>query len=451
MRCAIIGGGFAGAAVAIALLRALPSGHSIAIYEPCADLGRGIAYANGPDHHLLNIAAHTIAVVPEHEESFCDWVRRRFSEVEDYRAADGAYYFPRAWFGTYMRELVAAAAASNKGVELTHVRQAAQSIRHSNGRFIVRAPDGERTFERVVLAVGNGPISPLRVFGSGTMPIVAQSAWAFDASDIPASARVAIVGSGLTMADVVAELDARGFRGPIVCISRSGRRPHDSLGYRPEFTPSSPLDIPTTARQLVRNVRRWAAESIERTGHWIPCVDYVIRETPALWRALSPEERSRLRRHVRSLWEIHRYKMPPVAFRRIEALIASKRLLHLKGRVRGIVAGGVRIQAIDGLRDVPADVVVNASGFDTTYQTALAPLSGLLESTGLDVGKVAREGIAVDDRGRLLDCLPQVRGAFYGLGYLARANHGDMGTVHIIGAIANGISEDIRKAAAEQS
>jgi uncharacterized NAD(P)/FAD-binding protein YdhS len=443
MRCAIIGGGYSGAVAAIALLKRLPSGHSITIYDPCKEIGRGIAYARGPDHRLLNVAAHTVALTPDEKGDFCTWAVSRFRDADRYREADGAYYFPRLWFGTYMQERLASAIAASPKVSLIHQISVALAVEQQGERLLVRSAEGAQVFDKVIFAIGNAPPSPVRSLESCESPIVAQSAWEFDPTNLSKTAHVVIVGSGLTMADVVADLEACGHQGPIVCISRNGRRPHPSVGVRAEYTPGDEGPPPATARQLVRTVRAWAAETVAQGGHWISSVDHVIRHTPALWRSLSPIERSRLRRHARSLWEIHRYKMPPVAHRRIEALIAAGRFTHLRAKVLGIASGGVQIQDANGVRKEPADIIINASGFDTTYRTARAPLSGLLEGSGIDVDSVVKDGFAVDDHGRLLQARPYARGRLYGLGFLARANHGDMGTVNIIGAVAAGIAEDI--------
>lgn len=101
MRIAIVGGGFANAAAAIALLRTLPPGHSITIYEPTEEIGRGIAYARGPNHHLLNVAAHTVSLAPDDESQFCARALVCFPHAEEFRENDGAYFFLRASFGAY--------------------------------------------------------------------------------------------------------------------------------------------------------------------------------------------------------------------------------------------------------------------------------------------------------------------------------------------------------------
>jgi len=298
MRCAIIGGGYSGAAVALALLKNLPSGHAITMFEPSREIGRGIAYATGPDHHLLNVAAHTVSITPDDQGGFCAWAVSRFPDSARYREADGAYFFPRSWFGTYVQECLANAIASNPDVTFKHEIAVASSVRHERGHLIVSSSIGEHEFDKVVFAIGNGPPSPIRLLEPCENPIVEQSAWKYNTNGIPKTARIVIVGIGLTMADVIADLEGCGHQGSITCISRNGRRPHVSVGIRAEFTPAEEFPPIVTARELVQAVRRWTDDAVAQGGHWISGVDHVIRNTPTLWRSLPPIERSRLRRHA---------------------------------------------------------------------------------------------------------------------------------------------------------
>ena len=445
MRIAIVGVGYTGAAVAVSLLKALPVGAAITIYEPEEDLGRGIAYARGPDHHLLNVAAHTIALTPGDEGYFTDWALERYSDAASYREEDGAYFFPRAWFGTYVGEVLSTEIRNNPATPVEHRREIAQAISLTGDALTITSESGRSSYDKLILAIGNSPTPPLRVLepiGSGD-PHVAQSAWGFDPHVVSRDASVVIVGGALTMADVVASLEATGHRGPITCISRNGRRPHVTVGYRPEFIPADGLRMPTTARELVVTARSWAEESQEQCADWRPCVDFIRVNMRHLWRALPKCERARLHRHVRSFWEIHRYRMPPAAHRRIEALAASGRFNHMRARVLGVVPGGVRIESASGVQVVSADVVVNASGFDTSYRTAPASIGDLLSATGISPAIAAREGLAVDDEGRVIGANKAVFRKIYALGFFARANHGDLATVNTIGGIAAGIAADI--------
>lgn len=444
MRIAIVGGGYAGATVATALLNELPSGHSITIYEPYDELGRGLAYARGSDRHLLNVPAHTLSLHPDNEEHFSQWALARFPDAGTYREADGSYFFPRWWFGTYVGEMLQEAMRRQPGITTEHVPEAAQSIEIVDGSLNVTSAGGSRSFDKLVLCIGNAPPRPLDVLEPpGVRPRIVQSAWSFDAGQVGKDDRVIVVGSGLTMADVVATLEEQGHQGTITCVSRHGRMPHVAIGVRPEFTPAAELPNVQTARALVQRARQLVHEATAELMDWRPAIDHLRRSGVGIWRALSPAERARLRRHARSLWEIHRYMMPPVAHRRIAALKDAGRFTHVRAEVMGIVPGGVRVKAKGAIVDLPADVVVNASGFDTSYGTAPAPLAALLEATGTAPAEARRLGIAIDDNGRVLGA----PAGFYAAGFLARANHGDLATVNTIRLVADSIAADIRAGA----
>lgn len=445
MRIAIVGGGYAGAAVATALLKELASGNSITIYEPAEEIGRGIAYARGPDHHLLNVAAHTIALTPGEEGWFTDWVLKKYPDAASYRESDGAYFFPRAWFGTYVGEVLRALVGDRQDIPFEHRREIARAIIPADDALTIASDSGLRGYDKVIIAIGNSPTAHLKIIEpvKDAGPRIAHSAWEFDPRIVRPQDHVVIVGGALTMADVVASLEAIGHCGPITCISRNGRRPHVAVGMRPEFTPANGLIAPTTARELLSTARCWSREAMLRCGDWRPSTDFIRINVREIWRALPEIERSRLRRHARSIWEVHRYLMPPVAHRRIEALAASGRFRHLRAKVTGIVPGAVRLQSDGVARDISADVVVNASGFDTNYRTALAPIGDFLAATGADPIAAVRNGLAIDDRGRVLGLAPNLERKLYSLGFFARANHGDLATVNTIGAVAAGISADI--------
>ena len=445
MRIAIVGGGYAGAAVATALLKGLSLGNSITVYEPAEEIGRGVAYVRGPDHHLLNVAAHTIALTPGEEGQFTDWVLENYSDAHVYREDDGAYFFPRAWFGTYVGKCLQAAARRNPRFRLEHRREIARSISLAGDVLSIASDSGTVSYDKVIVAIGNGPSVPLRALEplGAFSTYTAQSAWDFDPSAVSKMARVVVVGAGLTMADVAASLEAHGHLGSITCISRNGRRSQVAVGFRPDFTPTDGLCTPSTARHLLAAGRGWVQEASVRCGDWRPGVDFIRLNVRSIWRALSADERKRLRRHVRSLWEIHRYQMPPAAHRRLERLAASGRFAHIRASVLGVVPGAVRVHADGKVQDVPADVVVNASGFDTSYRNALAPIDALLAGTGIDLDEARRDGLSVDDHGRPMGTRDDVVGKFYALGFLARANHGDLATVNTIGALAAAIASDI--------
>jgi uncharacterized NAD(P)/FAD-binding protein YdhS len=436
-RIAIVGGGFSGAVAAICAIERASPGTTICIYEPNAELGRGVAYATGPDHYLLNVVAHTLAIRPGLAGDFLAWALDTKPEATLYEELDGSYYFPRSWFGTYVGEkLRVAIAARSRDVQFVHRRAVVRELKPTKNGLVIVDHIDRQVFDTVVLALGSAPPRPLAINTSAqSRPQVVQSAWDIADHPIAPGARIVIVGTGLTMADVVAELDARGHVGTIACVSRHGRMPHVSGGYLRPFVPPQ-ADPAMRASALLRRVRDWARQSNRDLGDWRPAIDHARRHTTELWRALPSAERERLYRHARPLWEVHRYQMPPAAHRRLLRLGQAERLRHVCAQAIGVVETGLLVRAAGQPTTLPADVVINATGFDASFGTALASLGPLLQITGLDLSHIQKFGLSIDDAGAVKGAVPPFAGRLFALGFLARAAHGDLANVQAIGETA---------------
>ena len=138
---------------------------------------------------------------------------------------------------------------------------------------------------------------------------------------------VLLLGTGLTMVDVVLTLGAAGHRGPLVALSRHGLSPraHGVL-----HSPAIELELapPTGLSALTRSIRR-AARHAEAEGEetdWRSVVDAVRSGAQELWQRFSPDERQRFLRHLRPFWDAHCHRIPPAVANRIEALRASGQL-----------------------------------------------------------------------------------------------------------------------------
>ena len=122
---------------------------------------------------------------------------------------------------------------------------------------------------------------------------------------------VIIVGTALSMADVVASLDLRGHRGRILAFSRRGllSRAHAPAAHDPfgHFAGEAPL----SALHLVRMVRRQIALAAAAGLPWQAVIDAVRRDGQVIWCRLDDQQRRLLLRHLRPYWEVHRYRVAP--------------------------------------------------------------------------------------------------------------------------------------------
>jgi uncharacterized NAD(P)/FAD-binding protein YdhS len=239
--------------------------------------------------------------------------------------------------------------------------------------------------------------------------------------------RVLIIGTGLTMADVVATLHRRGHRGPITALSRHGMLPQSHTD-----DPSPPISLPPTVLhalnthdlpELLRALR--ALTPI--VPDWRSLIDALRPYLQGFWRGLPTPQRARFLRHLRSHWEVLRHRLAPTLARELEELRTRGRLRVRAGRLLRArrtsesVEVLIRERGFSHASREAFDVVIRATGFDTDVDRTSHPLVAQLRDSGLITADPLGLGIEASPRFEALDGngLP-VRG-LYALGPLLRA------------------------------
>ena len=227
------------------------------------------------------------------------------------------------------------------------------------------ARQGRETFaDLVVVATTHpGPALPVELRGLSDDPRLVAEPLADGALDrVSDSERVLVVGSGLTAADIIATLDARGHRGRIVMISRRGLR---SLGHPPRpFPPEGNFlgEPARSATELLVAVRRALRRATAAGRTWHPVFDALRAQGEGIWRALTPDARRRIVRHLRPFWDIHRFRIAPQIDAVLERRLADGSLELRKARL-----GRAQAEADDisiDLRDVRRNATTRER-FDT--------------------------------------------------------------------------------------
>lgn len=279
--------------------------------------------------------------------------------------------------------------------------------------------------DRAVLCVGNFPPAPPFKPRASVLESARYVADPWDWSsfdDIERDDSLLLVGTGLTMIDIVIELEARGHRGPIRAISRRGLLPQAHVLARPYPPFLDPSRLPRTVQGQFRRIRaEIRLAKLEGYG-WASVMDAVRPFVQALWRALPDAERRRFLRHVRPYWDVHRHRMAPEVAHRIEALRTAGRLTIEAGRILNadIVKGGiellVRPRREDGAIRVRADWLVNCSGPECDYGRIRHPLIRQLLESGMARPDRLSLGLDVTDDLALVDRQGAVSGALFALG-----------------------------------
>jgi len=424
MRITIIGAGFSGVALAAALKRSAPADTTVYLVGVDSNYGGGVAYGDARPEHVLNVRARDLGLSPDDPGDFADW----FNLGERGRAG----FLPRQLYGDYLRDRLHALATAD-GVRVHEVRREAVAIDRFDGALHVQLDDGAAIVsDRVVLAVGALPPPPLAGVGPRLAVHPRYIGWPWQEraiERIDPDARILVVGTGLTMADVAATLRQRGHRGRIDALSR-----HGLLPQRHADQPLPVADLPPGIRQalaehdlpeLLSRIR-----ALSTVVDWRALVDALRPHTQAFWQGLSEAQRQQFLRHLRSYWEVARHRIAPAIAEQIDAMRAEGQLRVLAGRLvrAGIAENGVSVllreRGATHVRHERYDVLLRATGLNTDVARTTHPLLAQLRESGIvaadrhDLGLDTSDALeVVDAQGRPvpgLYCLgPLLRGRFW--------------------------------------
>jgi uncharacterized NAD(P)/FAD-binding protein YdhS len=356
---AIVGGGFSGAVVAHQIARRAPGRFRILVIEPRASLGAGVAYSTPDPAHRVNVPASRMSFVPSDPCHFDRWLKADGELARDPAAVtgDGRAFPRRAVFGRYVAESLDPYLLSG---EIEHRRGRAEAIiRTGRTGFRVRLDDGETIAASYVALAATHPspaaptaLASLR--GDPRLICDTQDPRALDA--LSPYARVLIVGTGLTMGDIVASLERRGHRGPIVAVSRRGllSRGHAAVPGEYGAFDQRPAE---TALDLLGRIRRTVKAAEAAGTPWQHVLEAVRSQGRAIWAALPEAERRKVARRLRPYWDVHRFRIAPQVEAAIRRLAASGQLTMFAGEPVGAHAAGDGITVALKRRHGPVDAL----------------------------------------------------------------------------------------------
>lgn len=383
----IIGGGFSGAMLAARLAE---RGQASILIERQGEAGPGLAYSTVQDAHRLNVRAERMSAVADRPQDFIDWLTTHHPDQ-----ANPNGFAPRRLYGQYLRDRLAAVERACPGL-IQRVSGEATAVEGCAALL----SDGRRISGRaVVLATGNP--AP-RTTPNGQSPRILSDPWAVGAlAPIQPDDAVLILGAGLTMVDVVLALEAQGWRGQALALSRRGLLPRAHGDHH-----DTPVTLPPEALQGPLSRRLAVARRLAATHGWRGVMEGYRPITAALWRAATTKERARFLRHLRPWWDVHRHRIAPQVDTALKALIADGRLTALAGRVRDVVATADRVDVVvdqrteQSPRSLSAAWLIDCTG--PGHDAATAPLSAALIASGRARMDRADLGLDLDEAGRVL-------------------------------------------------
>ena len=269
---------------------------------------------------------------------------------------------------------------------------------NDGGRFTLRFDRSEPLeADSVLLATAYG-LSPSNATGA-LAPFEALP------SDRLASAKsMALIGSGLTMVDVLMSARRDGFQGKATVISRRGQLPrsHAAKGVVPHE-----IGLPRSKRVsgLTGSVAIACAAAEAHGTPWQSVINGLRSSLRDIWRSLPVEEQSRFLRHVRPLWDAHRHRLPPEVHGRLEAEFDEGRAVLLRGSVTSAERDGdgfrltLRPRGSPRLETLTVDLAFDCTGHRPDLNS---PLIQSLVAQGAARADAHRLGLAVEPNGQVL-------------------------------------------------
>jgi uncharacterized NAD(P)/FAD-binding protein YdhS len=395
----IVGGGFSGSMVAVHLLQQARQPLRVVLVEREEGAGRGVAYRDQPECHLLNVRAEGMSAFPGAPDHFLDWLNGIYSPEHPVGTGE---FLPRRIYGSYIEsQLAQAQARAPQGVTLEIRHDEALNLQAAASGGVLRLRSGARLrADRVVLALGNpGPADPAaadpRQLARGRY---LSHAWSSPGLySIGGDEDLLLIGSGLTALDWLAALRQLGHRGRVHMLSRRGLLPNQHQPAAAHPLSFDPAALPPRVRPLLRRMRAEIAAVEKVGGDWRSAIDGLRPHTQQIWQRLPLAEKRRFLRHLRPYWEIHRHRAAPRVLAAVQELLAADRLQLLAGRLLGLEDHEEGIDAAIRTRQgrtlkLRVQRVVNCTGPESNYRRLTHPLivglceQGLIQPDELGLG-----------------------------------------------------------------
>jgi len=404
----IIGGGFAGAALALHLTRQPgPLPLDVTLVEPRPLPGPGLAYSAPWPELLLNVRPANLSAYADEPAHFAQWLAR-----QPEAASEAPEFAPRATYGRYLTEQLAAALAAPapNGVRLRHCATTALAAPLlPDGRRAVQLADGRTLASHAtVLALGNFPPPPPTGPDHRYLhhPGYHADPWATGTlARIGAAEPVLLIGAGLTAVDMLLALRAQGHRALVQVVARRGRWP---AAHAPDGGPAYPNFYPELAAEptvaaALRCVRQHVAQAATQGIGWRAVLDALRPDLGHIWGGWPLVEQARFLRHLAGRWSQARHRIAPSG----AALLASGQLQTLPGRATAIIPDQDLLRVSIAQPGQPpqwqaAPHVVCCAGPLLDYSRISAPLVKQLRADGCLTPDALRLGISTDASGALL-------------------------------------------------
>lgn len=377
-RLAIVGAGLCGVAFFVHLARQLQGRQDLdlelIVINRQNTFARGVAYGTHSAAHLLNVPAGRMSLLPDEPDDFLSYLS------DQGLPSDPVAFVPRSHFGNYLKHRFEQARKSlPRGVVVTHLAQeAVDALLAPQGAVELQLSDGTSVdVDAMVLASGNFlPVWPQplrdRIPQDSGLFITDPWSWMPTGAMPPNWRNVLVLGTGLTMLDLVMDLAAKGYGGSVMAISRHGLLPQPHRGHAVAHHKTAWADVEgKSPLEMLRLLR--AYERGHPGADWRDGIASIREVSPQIWQNWSPRHKRQFLSHLKAFWEVHRHRCAPFIHHQVQSQMEAGSLNVMKGRVRDVIC-------------TPSGVTVEVDQGHGAGSVSLGPFDAVFNCTGPSVG-----------------------------------------------------------------
>jgi uncharacterized NAD(P)/FAD-binding protein YdhS len=421
LKIGIVGGGFAGTAIAAVLHKLSQRPIEIIICEKSGHFGAGPAYSTPFFHHLLNVRAQDMSAFQDDPTHFTNWLSHHADKDKyfDSHIPLGEQFAPRQLYHQYLQSLLETlqAGQSKKFKLILEPVEVVDIDLLSDGGMLIFQDGRKAQIDKVILALGNNPPTVFPFPVSADIQCI-NNPWDYTAvANIASSDPVLIVGTGLSMIDAVLTLYHQRHQGMIYAVSRHGLLPLPHADIKPGY-PLTTSSLSSDIRHLTTSLRAICQSHVEEGGDWRSVVNTLRLHIPKIWEKASVKDKKRFLRHVLPYWNIHRHRVHTVIMDLLSALSAQRQLKIMSGYVVRAKQGlaKIKLRHSQEITDIPVKWLINCMGPVQQLKATSQPLLGAILKRKVATIDTLQLGLSVNSLGALKDDSGHPSTILYALG-----------------------------------
>lgn len=234
-----------------------------------------------------------------------------------------------------------------------------------------------------------------------------------------------LLGTGLTMVDIVLTLAEIGWDGEIVAVSRHGMLPKShfrGIAYQDYL----PAEVDSMGLAELRAIVKQHRDRLKQMSqNSAIAIDKLRPHTQRLWRNLSTEDKREFLNRDAAIWNVTRHRIAVAIHNKVTDALDSGRLQIVSGTIENLIPGEQHIDVV--LRDADGneliqsgDLIINCTGPQSHFSQTGLPLFDNLLAKGLVCSDELDLGIQIDDDFSVIDRERNSSSCLYAIGPLLK-------------------------------